>query len=70
MILWINNKLAINLIKNLASHQATKHIEVHYHHMHYCYESGIITPVHIPTGEEVAGILTKALPSESHKIFS
>jgi hypothetical protein len=70
MILQIDNESAIKLTKNPVFHQATKHIEMCYHHMHYCLESGTITLVHVPTGEEVADILTKALPLESHKEFA
>jgi hypothetical protein len=69
-ILRIDNESAIKLTKNPVFHQATKHIEMCYHHMRYCYESGTIIPVHVPTGEEVADILTKALPPESHKKFA
>jgi hypothetical protein len=51
-------------------HKATKHIEVHYHHMCHCFESGMILPTYISTNNQVADILMKALPKDKHERFA
>jgi hypothetical protein len=62
-----NNQASISLTCNPIFHKATKHIKVHYHHMCYSFESGIISPVYVPTNEQVADILTKPLLKEKHE---
>jgi hypothetical protein len=48
-------------------HNTTKHIEVCYHHMCHCFESGIIVPTYILANDQVADILTKPLPKDKHE---
>jgi hypothetical protein len=67
--LLTDNQASISLTRNPIFHKAMKHIEVRYHHMHYSFESGIISPVYVPTNEQVADILTKPLLKEKHEKF-
>jgi hypothetical protein len=68
--LLTDNQASISLTHNPIFHKATKHIEVCYHHICYSFESGIISPVYVPTNEQVADILTKPLSKEKHEKFA
>jgi Reverse transcriptase (RNA-dependent DNA polymerase) len=67
--LLIDNQAAIALAKNPVSHKQTKHIAVRFHHMRHHYLSQDIDPVYIPTGDQVADVLTKGLPHIKHSLF-
>jgi hypothetical protein len=69
-VLKTDNQASISLAQNPMFHKATKHIEVRYHHMRHCFKSKIILPTYISTNDQVADILTKALPKDKHKRFS
>ena len=58
----IDNKSAIQLCKNLVFHDRTKHIETQFHFIRECVQDGRITVDYIHTGEQLADIMTKALP--------
>jgi hypothetical protein len=66
-VLNTNNQASISLAQNPVFHKATKHIEVHYHHMWYCFESGEIVPTYISTNNQVADILMKPLARDKHQ---
>ncbi|GBE88168.1 Retrovirus-related Pol polyprotein from transposon TNT 1-94 [Sparassis crispa] len=68
--LLIDNQSAIALSKNAAFHERTKHIAVRYHFIREKYDSGEIEPEYVPTGNQVADVLTKGLPREKHEKFS
>jgi hypothetical protein len=59
--IFIDNKSAIQLCKNLVFHDRSKHIEVRYHFIRECVEAGKICAEHISTGDQLADILTKPL---------
>ena len=65
-----DNQASISLARNPVFHKATKHIEVRHHHMRHCFESGIISPIYVPTEDQVADILTKPLSKEKHERFA
>jgi hypothetical protein len=58
---FIDNKSAIQLCKNLVFHDRSKHIEVRYHYIRDCIDAGKINVEHISTGEQLADILTKPM---------
>jgi hypothetical protein len=69
-VLNTDNQASISLARNPIFHKATKHIEVRYHHMRHCFESGAIVPTYISTDNQVADILTEPLAREKHHRFS
>lgn len=67
--LLIDNQSAIALIKNPEHHERTKHIAVRYHFIRDSFEANLIEPEYVPTGDQVADILTKGLAREKHVRF-
>lgn len=59
--IYIDNKSAIALTKNLVFHGRNKHIHKTYHFTRECIETEQIEVQHIPGNEQKADILTKAL---------
>jgi len=57
------------LAKNAAFHERTKHIGVRYHFIREKIEDGEIRVEYIPTADQVADVLTKALAREKHERF-
>lgn len=67
-VLKMDNQSAIRLVKNPEFHKRTKHIDIAYHFIREKYNKGFFELVNVPTDEQVADILTKALPIEKlHK---
>jgi hypothetical protein len=52
---------AISVSKNLVLHSRTKNIEVRYHFLTDNVEKGNIDLIHVPSGKQLADILTKPL---------
>ena len=67
--LLIDNQSAIALFKNPEHHERTKHIAIRYHFIRDIYEAGTIELEYVPTGDQVADVLTKALGREKHYRF-
>lgn len=61
VVLYIDNKSAIDLAKNPVFHGRSKHIDVRYHFIRECIERGEITVKHVSSEYQRADILTKAL---------
>lgn len=61
VVLYINNKSAIDLANNPVFHGRSKHIIIRYHFIRECVERGEIIIKHINTGEQRADILTKPM---------
>lgn len=59
--LFVNNKSALALMKNPVFHGRSKHIDVRYHFIRECVESGEIIVEFVRTDEQRADALTKAL---------
>lgn len=62
VVLYIDNKSAIDLAKNPVFHSRSKHIDIRYHFIRECVERGEIIVKHVATDEQRADTLTKALP--------
>jgi hypothetical protein len=60
-LLYVDNKAAISLIKNLVMHDRSKHIEIRFHYIRECSERGLIKVEFIRTQEQLSEILTKPL---------
>ena len=50
------------LTNNPVHHKRTKHIDVRYHYTRELVAAGQIALVYVPTQEQLADVLTKALP--------
>lgn len=61
VILFIDNKSAIDLAKNPVFHDRSKHIDIRFHFIRECIENGDIVVKHVCTKEQRADSLTKAL---------
>jgi hypothetical protein len=62
-----NNQGAINLIKTGITKQKTKHVDVKYHHSHNEQNQGRVIFHYVPTGANVADLLTKLLLAPQHQ---
>jgi hypothetical protein len=60
-LLKVDNKAAIDLIKNPVHHERSKHIRIHYHFVHECAAVGRIEVQFIGTSDQLTDILTKLL---------
>lgn len=61
VVLYIDNRSAIDLAKNPVFHGRSKHFDLRYHFIRDCVEKGLIVIKHINTSGQRADILTKAL---------
>ena len=59
--LFVDNQVAIAFSKNPVHHDQSKHIDIKYHYIRDCVETGQVEVDHIRTGEQLADTLTKAL---------
>jgi hypothetical protein len=67
--LLIDNQSAIAIARNPEFHARTKHIEVRHHYVREKLEDGVIDLQYLPTADQTADILTKALPLVKHEKF-
>ena len=63
MKLYCDNKSAINIAHNPVQHDRTKHIEIDRHFIKEKLDSGLICTPYVPTGHQLADVLTKGLCS-------
>lgn len=61
VVIYIDNKSAIDLARNPVFHGRSKHIDVRYHFIRECVERGEIIIKHVRTEEQRADVLTKAM---------
>lgn len=61
VVLHIDNRSDIELMKNPVLHGRSKHIDVRFHFIRECIERGELIVKHVVTQEQRADILTKAL---------
>ena len=60
-VIYYDNQNFIKLSKNWVFHHQSKHIDIQYHHLRDCVLRRIMLLEYIPTEEQDADILTKAL---------
>ena len=61
VIIYVDNKSAIDLSKNLVFHGRSKHIDVRFHFIRDCIERGDILVKHVKIREQKADVLTKPM---------
>jgi hypothetical protein len=66
-LIYGDNQSAQELSKNDVKSERTKHIDIKYHYIHDEVNSGRVELEWIPTTEQLADILTKALGGPQHK---
>ena len=64
VIVNVDNQGTIELSKNPVYHQRTKHIDIKFHYIRECVNENRIKLVYIPSGENVADIMTKPATKE------
>jgi hypothetical protein len=68
-VIHCDNQSCIKLYENLVFHDRSKDIEIRYHFVHYWVQRGVVQLQYISTDDQVADILTKALPWGKHVFF-
>ena len=65
VILYCDNKSAINISKNPVMHAKTKHIAIKYHYVRELVEDKQVKMEYINSKEQIVDIFTKLLPKDS-----
>eukprot|EP00253_Pinus_taeda_P035352 PITA_35352 len=68
-VIYCDNQSCIKLTENPVFHDRSKHIGIKYHFIGDYVQKGAVKLEYIPTNEQVADILTKALPRGKHVYF-
>lgn len=64
--MYCDNKATIAMTRNPALHRRTKHIDISYHYVRNLTANGEVELIFCRTNEQVADIMTKALPEAKH----
>ena len=70
MTLYGDNQSAIALTHDGSYHTRMKHIDIHYHFIHFSVKNGSISFLYCPSTDMIVDTLTKALPSIKAKHFA
>ena len=70
MTILIDNQSAVAIDKNLAFYDHSKHNDIQYHFVHEKVKDGATSLEYIPTENQVADVLTKALPCKKYEKFT
>jgi hypothetical protein len=68
-VIHCDNQSCIKLSENPVFHDRLKHIEIRYHFIRDWVQRGAVQLQYISTDDQVADILTKALPRGKHVFF-
>ena len=70
MKVFCDNQSAINIAKTLMHHDRTNHVEIDHHFIKEKIENGTVSLLYTPTSQQIADILTKALPRKNFEDLS
>ena len=65
MFLYCDNKAAVEIVYNPVQHDITKHVKIHRHFIKEKLDQQIIVFPYVPTEEQLADILMKAISSKT-----
>lgn len=65
--LYINNNSTLKLMQNPENHSRSKHIDVKHYFIHKKVEEGVVDTQYVDTKDNLADILTKLLPQDTHQ---
>ena len=68
-VIYCDNKSCIKLMENPVFHDSSKHISIRFHFIRDYVQKRAVKLEYIPIDEQVADILTKALPRGKHVYF-
>jgi hypothetical protein len=68
--LRMDNQSAIAIARNPEFHNRSKHIEIRHHFLRQKVEEEELDLAYVPTGDQVADVLTKGLVREKHEKFA
>ena len=60
--IYEDNQGCVKLVENPIDRKRTRHIKIRYHYIRQQFEEGVIKLIWIPTGDQLADMLTKAVP--------
>ena len=66
MMLNGDNKAALAMSKNPVLHKRSKHIHIAFHITRQAVQAKVVAPVYMPTGENIADLMTKSLGPKLH----
>jgi hypothetical protein len=69
IVIHCDNQSCIKFSKNPMFHGRSKHIEIRYHFIRDWVQKGVVQLQYVSTDDQVANILTKALPRGKHVYF-
>ncbi len=69
VVIYCDDFISIQLVRNSVFHARTKQIEVHYHFIKEKVLVGEIDLIYVSTKDQVADIFTKVLGDEKHRRF-
>ncbi|KAI0994021.1 hypothetical protein K3495_g14162 [Podosphaera aphanis] len=69
-VLYADNNGAQELAKNPRIHNRSKHIDVHYHYVREKLKEGDFELLYIRSANNLANLLTIALPKPAHRLFN
>ncbi|CAB3227628.1 unnamed protein product [Arctia plantaginis] len=67
IVIFEDNNGCISIANKLTNHKRSKHIDIKYHFTREQVEKNVIKLNYIPTGKQLADVLTKPLPSVAFK---
>jgi hypothetical protein len=69
LMLYCDNKAAIDIANNPVQHDRTKHVEVDRHFIKEKLDRGVVCMPYVTSANQIADVLTKGLPEKMFSIF-